>query len=613
MPGGKFYKVIIRIDYHFEIRRKITMAQALLTSLRESMRVKGYQALYVPTADPHQSEFVGAHYSTRAMLTGFTGSAGTAVVTADDALLWTDGRYFLQAGRQIKNTGFSLMKLATKGYPSPVTWLKQNLKEGDTLAFNGLLISASDFDDLEKALSDRKINLVSDESILEDLWVDRPDLPEEKVFIHEQCFAGASVAEKLAALRRDMAKEHYDACLISSLDNLAWLMNFRGRDIPHNPVAYTYALVTGETAFLYIDKKKTERDFVLALEEAGIAVRPYEAIREDIGTLKGRVQLDKKKTSQKLRALLPAGAVEVDAIDPVSFAKAVLNDVEEKNQREAWIRDSLAVTRYLFWLKKAVQKDSLDEYTAAKQLQRFRAAGKHYLEDSFEAISAYGKNGPLMHYLAEKETAARLSPRGLYLIDSGGQYLDGTTDMTRTIALGPLSPEQIRDYTLVLKAHVSLASAIFLEGSSGHYLDVLARQPLWKHHIDYKSGTGHAIGYVLGVHEGPQRISPVVNKVALKENMMVSIEPGIYRTDHYGIRLENVYLVKFDAESEGDRYFRFDVISYVPFDRDAIDISLLNDEERDWINRYHAVTERLLMPLLNEDERQDLRLATAPL
>lgn len=586
------------------------MANDLLTTLRQNMKEKHIDALYVPTADPHQTEYVGEHYQTRTFLTGFTGSAGTAVVTENDALLWTDGRYFIQAEREIEPAGFSLMKMATPGYPTVIEWLTQHMPEEATLAFNGQLLSQRQYESLETALKSKKIKLVSDDSLLESLWADRPALPKSRVFTHDIEFAGQTVKEKLDALRERM--KDVDGTLLSSLNNIGWLFNFRGGDLQHDPIAYAYSLITKDNAILYLDPAKYDKAFSTDLEENGVTLKPYEAIWDDAKSIEGKMILDKATTS---RALYEAfGQVEkVDRPEPVFLQKASLLAIEEENTRDAWLEDGVALVRFFRWLEAHVKDGKETEITASDELSELRKKGRHFLKDSFDTISAYADNAAMMHYKAAEETAKTLKPEGLYLIDSGGHYLSGTTDITRTVALGKPTDKERRDYTLVLKSHINLATAVFLYGMTGHYLDVLARQPLWKHHIDYKSGTGHAIGYLGGVHEGPQRISTVHIPVKLEENMVITIEPGIYREGEHGIRLENVYIVKEDGKAGTDRFMRFDCLSFVPFDRSLIDVSLLSDGELTWLNEYHTDVYAKLSPRLSEEEAAWLKKATEAL
>jgi Xaa-Pro aminopeptidase len=586
------------------------MTTPLLTTLRQHLKARGIDALYVPTADPHQSEYVGEHYQTRAFLTGFTGSAGTAVVTAEHALLWTDGRYFIQAERQIKDRGFSLMRLNTPGFPSVTDWLCTHMPAGGTLAFNGRTLSRAQYDELSRALDAKGVRLLADDTVLESLWENRPALPQEAVFLHELRFSGETTASKLARLRDALGD--LDGTVMSSLENIGWLFNFRGRDIAHNPVAYAYAVVTPATAVLYLDRAKYDAAFAREMTDNGVTLKPYDAVWSDAGSITGRIAVDKKRTSQALYQALSQADL-VSAPEHVYALKARLNDTEEANQRETWLEDTTALVRFLIWLEQAVPAGDIDECRAADMLSAIRSRGRHYLEDSFDTISAYGDNAPMMHYRATPDSSRLLEPKGLYLVDTGGQYLGGTTDITRTVSLGEPTAEEIRDYTLVLKAHINLATAVFLHGASGHYLDVLARQPLWQEHIDYKSGTGHAVGYVSGVHEGPQRIAMMPNNVTLEPGMMITNEPGIYREGVHGIRLENVYIVKEDVTVGSDRFLKFDCLSYAPFDRRLIDVSALSEKERSWLNAYHRdVCERLL-PRLNEDERVWLAAKTAQL
>lgn len=582
-----------------------------IAALRNLMAKNDLDAYLVTTADPHQSEYIAAHFKERAWLTGFTGSAGTALVTRDKALLWADGRYFIQAAKQIEGSEFQLMKMGTKGCPMPLEYIKEHLPEGSRVGVSDLAISQDFYERGAKSFEKRHIRILADTSLISEIWKDVPPLPSDPVFHHELTYTGKTSAQKIEAVREKMRKEDVDAYLMASLDDIAWLFNFRGSDVSGNPVALAFALITPKEAKLFIDKAKVPAELMDVFRENQVTVCPYGEIAEALHHLKAtKIALDKTKINRRLYRSIPEGVEIANQTDYVYLMKAVLNDVELQNQREAAVRDSAVVTRYLFHLKRNPEK--YNEWDAALYLHELRKPLKNFLHESFETISAYGPNAAMMHYAPTEKEHAQLQSRSFYLVDCGSQFLDGTTDITRTIALGELTEEEIRDYTLTLKGHIQLARAIFMEQTPGYYLEVLAREPLWRAHMDYKCGTGHGFGYVLGVHEGPQSISKRYQSPNLEVGMVITNEPGVYKEGKHGIRLENDYVVAEEGEGLGDRYFCFEALTYVPFDREAIDVRLLDEGELEWLNRYHAACVEKLMPLMEtEEEREDLKAACA--
>ncbi|MDO5033688.1 MAG: aminopeptidase P family protein [Eubacteriales bacterium] len=586
-----------------------------IAALRKAMQAQGLAAYVVNTADAHQSEYVAAHFKERAWLTGFTGSAGTALVTKDQALVWADGRYFIQAEQQIDGSEFQLMKMATPGYPSVQAWLYDHLSPGDLVGMNDATISQKSFEDLAEALAKKSIMVQPLPSLLDEIWQDRPALPQAPIFAHELEYTGQSAQAKVAQIREKMAADGADASFVVGLDDVAWLYNYRGGDVPNNPVSLAYALITEDEAYLFIDQQKLDKAMQEHFQQEGVTVKDYASVAESLSQLKARkIALDKGRISYKLYKALPSDLEVLDQTSYVYLSKCCLNPTELACQKAAYLRDSAAITRFLFWLKREVKQQDLDELQAADQLHLWRSQGDKFLDESFSSISAYGPNAAMMHYAPSPDHKSKLQAKSFYLIDSGGQYLDGTTDITRTIALGPLTEEEKTDFTLTLKSHINLASAKFLEGTPGYYLDCLARQPLWQHYMDYKCGTGHGVGYVLGVHEGPQRFSKVYNPLPLQEGMHITIEPGVYKEGKHGIRLENDYVVSYDREFMGDKFYQLEVMSFVPLDREAINSDLLNAEEIAWLDNYHQQCYDLLLPQMTTDEeRADLKAACAPL
>lgn len=588
-----------------------------IAQLRERMNKDHLDAYYVNTADPHQSEYISDYYKERAWLTGFSGSAGYALVTMKEALLWADGRYFIQAEKQIAGSEFRLMKMDTPGYPDLIGWLRENLAPGSKLGMCDYMVSQAFYEKLSAALSPCKIHLVADGSLIGDFWQDRPALPKGKLFLHELQFTGKTAAQKIAELRGKMKADRVEAQLLAGLDDIAWLYNFRGNDVEDNPVALAFALITMKEAKLFIDPDKVGPEVKKNLEENGIEVLDYEQVNSAVHELREEsIALNKQRINRRLFRTLPEKIRVVDQRDYPALMKACLSEVELKNQMKAYVRDSAVITRFLFWVKREVSKGSrITEWDTVEKLHALRLPLENFIQESFSTIAAYGPNAAMMHYAPSPENSAELKARGFFLCDCGSQFYDGTTDVTRTIALGPLTDEEIHDFTLTLKSHISLARVIFLEGMTGHYIDIIAREPLWREYMDYKCGTGHGVGYVLGVHEGPQRISKAgVGAAVLHEGMVVTNEPGVYKEGKHGIRLENDCVVSFAGERDGDRFLRLETCTLVPLDRSAIDVALLSDEELEWLNSYHARVEKELLPLMSsEEERSELKAACAPL
>lgn len=587
-----------------------------IAALRKRMNEENIDAYYVNTADAHQSEYIAKYYQTRAWLSGFTGSAGYIVVTQDEAHLWADGRYYIEAERAVEGTGIELMRMGQKDVPNLYEHLKTKLPEGGTLGFDGRMLSQKSLQELEKQLADKSPKFRSDVDLVGEIWDDRPSFPDAKIYIHDLKFTGQTAKEKLDAIREKMTQDSCDASLMVSLDNIAWTTNLRGGDVSHTPVFLSYLLVTPEDARLFVDTQKLSDEVKQHLRDNNIDFEAYSGIDRAIKELKvAKIQVDTGRLSSYHYSLFPEN-VEIHDVPSYAYEmKARLNETEMTCTRAAMIRDSAVVTQYLNWVKQEAGKEASDEFTAQNKLTEMRQSLENFIEESFPSISAYGPNAAMMHYSATEDKTTDIKPEGLYLIDCGAQFYDGTTDITRTIALGPITDEMRHDFTYTLKGHINLARTNFLEGRYGDELDVLARSPLWDIQIDYKSGTGHGIGYVLGVHEGPQGIARGSRRTTLKEGMVLTIEPGVYKTDKFGIRLENDYVVVPAGEDElqGDKYLKFDCLTFVPFDRDAIDASLLSKVELAWINDYHAACYEKLQEHLPEEDLEWLKEACAPL
>ena len=583
-----------------------------LEALRNLMKERGLDAYIEPTSDPHQSEYVADHYKGRAYLTGFTGSAGTAVVTMDEAILWTDGRYFIQAENQIRDTGFVLYKMNTPGYPTYKQWLLEKLNKGATIGLNGKIVSQgfveSVLDDLDKI----EPMIYDGEDLVGIIWENRPELSKNKLMCLDVKYAGESASDKLTQIREEMKDLGADYFLLGSLDDIAWLYNIRGRDVKCNPVVMSYALISHDTAILYLDMDKLSDEAAVLLGEQGIKCRQYDLVAEDLSSInKDRsIVLDKERINRWLFSSIPEGCTIIEKPNLTTLPKGVKNKTEIENLRLAYVKDGVALTKFFHWLHNNLGKTEITEMDASNQLLLFRKGMEDFIEPSFETIAAYGPNAAMMHYSATEDNNAALGKEGLFLLDSGGQYLNGTTDITRTIALGDVTQDEKRDFTLVLKGHINLISARFLQGSSGHALDVLARHPLWMEGEDYKSGTGHGVGYLLNVHEGPHRIASMPNSVALEPGMVVTIEPGIYKEGKHGIRTENVVVVKEDIKTDSGQFYGFDMLSWCYIDTKCVDKELLTPNEAEWLNNYNNNVYEKLSPHLDEDVKDWLREKT---
>lgn len=580
--------------------------------LRELMKTKGITAYIVPTSDPHQSEYVADCYKTRAWISGFTGSAGTVIITQDEAILWTDGRYFIQAENQLEGTEYKLFKIGIPGFPTYTEWLKDNLKDGDSIGFDGKVFAQSSVESIEKELKDKDIEFIDEYDLVGAIWEDRPSIPESIAFIHETKYTGKSAKEKVEEVRNEMKKLNVDYFLLASLDDIAWMYNIRGNDIANNPVVISYALISKDKAYLFVNKNKINDDVEASLKENQIELYPYEEVVNVVNSFeKGtKILLEKDRINRWLYTNIPAECKIVNDTNITTKLKGIKNPVEVENQRNAYIKDGVALVKFLHWLDNDLGKMEITEISASDKLEEFRREQDLFVEPSFGTISAYEANAAMAHYSATEDSYAVLEPKGLYLVDSGGQYLDGTTDITRTMALGPITEEQKRDFTLTLKGHINLISARFLKGTSGHQLDILCRYPLWQEGIDFKHGTGHGIGFFLNVHEGPHRIASVPNDVTLEKGMVVSIEPGVYKAGKHGIRIENIVIVDEDIETESGQFMKFETLSFVPIDLDAIDVNLLSDKEKAWLNNYHKEVYNKLSPYLNEEEKTWLKAET---
>ena len=580
--------------------------------LRQKMKERNMDAYIIPSSDPHMSEYTAPRWQGRKWISGFTGSAGTVVITGETGGLWTDGRYYIQAAEQLEGTGIKLFKAGMPDVPDYIEWLEQTLPTNSRIGLCGEVFPVSRVKEMEKKLSRKKISIVKEFDLIGEIWDDRPPAPQEPVFIHDVEFAGKTAAEKLKQVRNEMVKKGVNYHLICSLDDIAWLYNIRGNDVAYNPVALAYALVSDTCAWLFIDKSKVSDAVRSMLEDNGVIIKDYGLVNKYLADLgdKDTILFDPARTNSWLYDAIAKGCKKAEGENITTLMKAVKNETEIENLKRTHVCDGVAVVRFLYWLDHNLGRQRITEITAAEKLEEFRRQQENFIGPSFATIAAYKDHAAMMHYQAVDETCYELNREGMLLIDSGGQYLGGTTDITRTIVLGPITDVQRRDFTLVLKGHINLARARMLYGVTGSNIDILARMPIWEAGIDYKSGTGHGVGYFLNVHEGPQRMSQIPNNVKLEKGMIITNEPGIYIEGRYGIRTENEMLVVEDGENEFGKFLRFESITYCPIDIEGIDPDLLTDDEKRWLNDYHGKVYETLAPFLEEDEREWLRNET---
>lgn len=582
-----------------------------IENLRKEMTREGIDYYIIPSADAHQSEYVPEYYRGRAYISGFTGSAGTLLLGKEKGILWTDGRYFIQAEKELEGSNIELFKMRIPGWPTLLEWLTDNVKEGETIGFDGKTISAEEFKGYSNLAEEKLLKIKLEKDLLEKVWSDRPKLPKEKVFIHEVKYAGKDRREKINEVRNEMNKLDVDSYIIASLDDIAWLFNLRGNDVKNNPVFLSYAIIGRDKATLFVDLDKVDNDVKKVLEEDGIALKDYNDILEAVGNLQGKVLIDQNKVSAMIKTNLLEEVEVIEKLNITTTLKAIKNDIEIENLKKCQVKDGIAMVKFMKWLKENVANGSISEISAAEKIKEFRSELDSFKGTSFDSICAHKEHGAMMHYSATEKSNYNLESKGFLLLDSGGQYLDGTTDITRTFILGDLTDEERKDFTLVLKSHINLLKTRFLKGISGSNLDIKARQPLWDAGIDYKCGTGHGVGFFLNVHEGPQSISPVPNKVALEPGMILTNEPGVYRKGKHGIRTENTMLVIEDIKDEEfGEFYKFEVISYCPIDLDGIDKELLSIEEKDWLNEYHKETYDKISEFLTENEKEFLKKYT---
>lgn len=591
------------------------MIQERLQLLRKAMEAADIDCYLIPTSDYHDSEYVSGFFMVRKYFSGFTGSAGTLVVTAGEAVLFTDGRYFIQAGEELSGTSIRLMKMGEPGVPTLKEYIDSVLSPGQTLGFDGRVVRADEAENFEEILDKKQGRILWNCDLAEGIWKDRPPLPDHPVWILEECYSGQSTAEKLKRVREKMQEEKADVHILTSLDDIAWLLNLRGSDVDYCPVFLSYAVIRMDQVLLFAGRAWPD-EIRSYLEANGVEQRPYQDFYDYAAAIRGeKVLICRGRINYRLHRILKEHAEVIDRPNPTSMMKAVKNPVEIENLRKSHLKDGIAVTRFMYWLKNNAGKIPMTEVSAAEYLEQLRRKEEGFIEPSFETISAYGANGAIIHYSAKVEDCAQIRPYGLLMVDSGGHYREGTTDITRTFVLGEVTGEMKRHFTLVLRAMLRLKNTRFLYGCRGINLDIRAREVLWEQGMDYKHGTGHGVGYLLNVHEGPNsfrwKLMPdYQDNAVLEEGMVTTDEPGIYIEGSHGIRIENELLCRKGQKNEYGQFMYFEDLTCVPIDLDGVELSLLDETERKWLNEYHKEVYQRLEPYFTGKELAWLKEAT---
>ena len=593
------------------------MIKQRIENIRDLMKEKNIYAYIVPSSDYHQSEYVGDYFKSREFMSGFTGSSGTLIISMDEAGLWTDGRYFIQAEQELKDSGIKLFKMGEEGVPTIEEYLLEKLPKNSTLGFDGRVMSVKEGQSLANKLAFKGINIEYKYDLVNDIWEDRCSLPTEKAFLLGTEYSGESFSDKLSRIRAVMKEKKATTHILASLDDIAWLFNIRGRDVKSNPVVLSYAVISIDSVYLFIDKNKIGEDIRAELSKENVQIKGYEEVYEFIKNIDENevVLIDTSKVNYAIYNNIPSNVQKIEERNPSILFKSIKNEIELKNIRNSHIKDGVAFTKFMYWLKNNIGKIEITEISATQKLEEFRREQDKFIEPSFSTIAAYKDHAAMMHYSATEESNYKLEPRDLFLVDSGGQYFDGTTDITRTIALGPI-PENVRkDFTNVVRGMIRLSKAKFLYGCRGYNLDILARGPLWEEGVDYKCGTGHGIGFVLNVHEGPNGFrwkvrEDIDDTCILEEGMVTTNEPGVYVENSHGIRIENEIVVRKAEKNEYGQFMDFEVITFAPIDLDAIDESLILKDEKVYLNNYHKQVYDKISPYLNEEEKQWLKTYT---
>ena len=579
-------------------------------SIRQFMFEKGLSAFIVPTTDPHLSEYPASHWESRIWISGFTGSAGTVAITQEKVGLWTDSRYFLQAAEELRGTNIKLFREGLPETPTIDEWLISELDKESSVGINGEVYAAKEARSLTHRLNTKGLHLITDYDPFASIWHDRPEIPKNSIFILPEIYTGEATQSKIKRICLQLEEKGAESLLVASLDTIAWIFNIRGNDVKCNPVAVSYAYISKEETVLFIDPKKVSTEVAEYLTSQGVILADYSKIYDFASKLKGSVCLNSEKVSFRLYNSLSKDCRIIDILSPADLMKAQKNKVEIQGFRNAMERDGVALIQFFIWLEQAIRQENVEELDIPKKLIEYRSKQQHFVGESFDTIAGYGPNGAIVHYHVTPESSLRIKSEGLLLIDSGAQYFDGTTDITRTIAVGNLTDEMKEDYTLVLKGHINLATAIFPQGTRGSQLDILARKALWEKGLNYLHGTGHGIGHFLNVHEGPQSIRMNENPTTLEIGMVTSNEPGLYRANKYGIRIENLILTRMEKSTEFGNFYSFETLTLCPIDTTPIIRELLTDKEVEWLNLYHKYVYDRLSPLLSENEKQWLKVKT---
>lgn len=574
-----------------------------IASLREAMAKANIAVAIIPQSDPHQSEYIANHWQVRRWLSGFTGSAGTLVVTDSEALLWTDSRYFIQAADQLNGTGIKLMKDGLIETPSITQYIIDNINSGATIGIDGMVYSANEAENMKAIFATHGIKLDDTFNPIPSLWIDRPALPDCKIIIHEEKYAGESANSKIEKVLANVSSQGAESIFVSALDEIAWVLNIRSRDVKCNPVATSFLYISPKGSTLFIDDAKLTDETKRHLANSNVAAAPYESINNFLSNLPEdeKVLIDIPHTAI---AILPmVGNRIVKGQSPIILLKSIKNEVQIEGTRKAMIRDGVALVKLFMDIEKRLANgEKITEVEVGKLGAKYRSEGELYFDESFDPIAGFGAHGAIVHYSATEESDATLSPDNMFLLDSGGQYFDGTTDITRTVSLGRTTAQQKRDFTLVMKGHIAVGSMIFPAGTRGAQLDALARQFLWKDGLSYLHGTGHGVGHFLNVHEGPQNIRLNENPATLMLGMITSNEPGVYREGQYGIRCENLVLTVPAFSTEFGEFYKFETLTLFPFDLNLFDTSIMSNEEITWINNYHTMVRERLTPHLNTEQ-----------
>lgn len=582
-----------------------------IRKIRELMEKNSIDIYIIPSDDFHQSEDVAEYFRSREFVSGFTGSAGTLVITKEKSYLWTDGRYFIQAEKELEESEIILCKSGTEGTPTILEFLKNNMDKGNVLGFDGRVVSYFQMQEYSSALKEKNIKIITDFDFPGEIWENRPSLPKEKIFVLDKTYSGEDFKEKITRVREEMKKEGADIHIITSLDDIAWLFNIRGRDISCTPVVLSYAYITQTGVLLFIDKDKLTKEAEEYFSENNIQIKDYFDFYKFLKEIKEdkKILLDYSRINSSVYDSISKEITKINKINPTQFFKAVKNKTEIKNTVEAHIKDGTAVTKFMYWLKNNVNKEKITEIDVEKKIESFRREEKDFIEPSFDTIAAYGSNAAMMHYSAGKNSNAVLDSKNLLLVDSGGQYLQGTTDITRTFALGETDETIKKHYTIVLKSLIALSKIKFFYGTKCSEFDKIARTPVLDIGLDYLCATGHGVGYLSVVHEGPN-IFRKTSDFVLEADMITTVEPGIYIENSHGIRIENELLSREIERTQENRIMDFETITFAPIDLDPVDISMLTQEEKDWLNSYHKTVFEKISPKLNEEERAWLKIYT---